>query len=90
MSRKSSSDQLAARLVVAVILLAAAALTGCDGDTSGSLHESSPTLFNAAHVSPEPVSTLGENYALPPDSRHHYRLHELPSSVPVNAMHGSL
>jgi hypothetical protein len=41
-------------------------------------------------VSPEPVSTLGENYALPPDSRHHYRLHELPSSVPVNAMHGSL
>jgi hypothetical protein len=90
MSHKSSPYQLAARLAIAAVLLAAAALTGCTADERSASHETSPSLFSAAHVSPEPISTLGENYALPPDSRHHYRLRGAANAAPVNAMHGSL
>jgi uncharacterized lipoprotein YbaY len=82
MPQKSSSSHLAPRLVIAAVLLAAAALTGCTAASSASAAATAPTFFNAAHVSSEPVSTLRENYALPPDPRHHYRLHDTPDVTP--------
>ena len=86
-----AASSLAARLVIAAVLLASAALAGCRETPSPVSGETAPILFNDAHVSPEPISTLGEHYhSLPPDPRHHYRLRELPNNDATDRTHRSL
>ena len=84
-------SSLSARFAVAALLLAAAALTGCNASPSIADTANFPSFLGASHDNGEPISTLGANYSIPQDSHRSTRLHELPGrSYARPAAHRSL
>ena len=76
MSQHPSKPHLASRFAFAALLLAAAALTGCNVDSSNQSAEPFHSLLGASSFNGESVSNLGANYTTPAPSHHASHPHE--------------
>ncbi len=86
----SSPFLTAPRVAVSALLFTAAVLTGCNNSPESAAVDNLPSLLRASRSSGEPVETLGANYTLPPDSRHHSRPHDKPDQSEPRTSHRSL